>query len=299
LYKVDFCTLKGVDAVVQAWRPNLPGLREVLHAEFAHHAYPPHTHDTWTVLMVDAGTVRYRLDRADHGVGGEMLSLLPPHVPHDGHGIGDGAYRKRVLYLEESVLDVGLIGRAVDRPAVVDAAALALVRHLHRCLRRPEERLEAESWLALVQEALQQALAAGNGGRQPSGSSVGHSRPGPALASAARGTGPDAHTLGRPVAEALRDLLDAALPGTITLEEAAGVLHAHPTHLLRSFSRRFGIAPHRYVTGRRVDLARRLLLEGRPAAEVAREAGFYDQSHLSRHFKAMLGVTPGGFGHRA
>jgi len=53
--------------------------------------------------------------------------------------------------------------------------------------------------------------------------------------------------------------------------------------------------PHRYLTGRRVDLARRYLLDGRPAAEVATLAGFYDQSHLNRHFKKVLGVTPTSF----
>ena len=54
--------------------------------------------------------------------------------------------------------------------------------------------------------------------------------------------------------------------------------------------------PHVYVTGRRVELARRLLLDGVPAAEAATRAGFYDQSHLTRHFKRLHGVTPVAFG---
>ena len=40
---------------VQAWRPDVPGVSEVLHAYFPDHAYPLHTHDTWTLLLVDAG----------------------------------------------------------------------------------------------------------------------------------------------------------------------------------------------------------------------------------------------------
>jgi len=46
------------------------------------------------------------------------------------------------------------------------------------------------------------------------------------------------------------------------------------------------------LTGRRVDRARRLLLDGAPAAEVAAAAGFTDQAHLTRHFKRYLGTTP-------
>ena len=81
----------------------------------------------------------------------------------------------------------------------------------------------------------------------------------------------------------------------VHVRDAAKVVHAHPAHLVRAFSREYGMPPHRYLTGRRVDLARRYLLDGCPAAEVAALAGFYDQSHLNRHFRKLLGVTPSSF----
>ena len=37
---------------VRAWRPAVPGVAEVFHARFVSHAYPVHTHDTWTLLIV-------------------------------------------------------------------------------------------------------------------------------------------------------------------------------------------------------------------------------------------------------
>src|ERR671911_239937 len=52
---------------VRAWQPALPGVREVFHARFVEHRYPPHTHDTWTVLIVDQGAIRYDLDNREHG----------------------------------------------------------------------------------------------------------------------------------------------------------------------------------------------------------------------------------------
>jgi AraC-like DNA-binding protein len=64
---------------------------------------------------------------------------------------------------------------------------------------------------------------------------------------------------------------------------------------VRSFGQRFGLPPHRYVTGRRIDLARRLLLDGTPSASVAVASGFSDQAHLHRHFVRHLGTTPGRF----
>ena len=44
-----------------AWCPHVKGIEEVFHARFVDHAYPPHTHDAWTLLIVDAGTISYGL----------------------------------------------------------------------------------------------------------------------------------------------------------------------------------------------------------------------------------------------
>ncbi|WBQ04163.1 helix-turn-helix domain-containing protein [Kribbella sp. CA-293567] len=257
-------------AQVTAWRPALEGVVEVLHAHFPAHAYPSHTHDAWTVLIVDEGTVQYDLDHREHGLAQAQVSLLPPNVPHDGRSVHPGGFRKRVLYLAADRLGgEGLVGAAVDQPEYADPVLRHRLHQLHGVLVDGREDLEAQSRLTLIEERLQQHL------RQ-------QVTPPPEL----RDPG---------LAAELRELLDARLPTGVTLAEAAEVVHAHPAHLVRAFSREYGLPPHRYLTGRRVELARRYLLEGRPAAEVAVLAGFYDQSHLNRHFRRMLGVSPSRF----
>ncbi len=94
------------------------------------------------------------------------------------------------------------------------------------------------------------------------------------------------------LADRLRELLDTSVPSGLSLRGRGGAAAAIPAHLVRAFTREYGLPPHRYLTGRRVDLARRLLLDGHPPAAVATAAGFYDQSHLTRHFTRMLGTTP-------
>ncbi|WP_328606326.1 AraC family transcriptional regulator [Amycolatopsis sp. NBC_00345] len=254
---------------VSAWRPQVPGIAEVFHARFVDHAYPVHTHDTWTLLIVDDGAIRYDLDRHHHGALGTAVTLLPPNVAHDGRAATSHGFRKRVLYLDAGVLGDDLIGAAVDRPSLADGLLRTRVHQLHETLANPEP-LEAESRLVLVSERLRAHL----GAPAPTGVTT------------------------KGLAEDLRDLLDDRLPGALTLAEAADALGAHPVHLVRSFGRRFGLPPHRYVTGRRVDRARRLLLDGTPPADVAAAAGFTDQAHLTRHFKRYLGTTPGRFARR-
>ena len=74
--------LTGAD--LRAWAPGVPGIAEVFHARFTDHAYPVHAHDTWTVLVVDQGVIRYDLHRHEHGALPTVVTLLPPHVAHTG-----------------------------------------------------------------------------------------------------------------------------------------------------------------------------------------------------------------------
>lgn len=96
----------------------------------------------------------------------------------------------------------------------------------------------------------------------------------------------------RPLVRRLRALLDSHVVDGLTLDAAAGQLRANPAHLVRASSREFGVPPHLYLTGRRVGLARRLLLVGTRPADVAPLVGFSDQPHLTRDFARRLGTTP-------
>jgi AraC-like DNA-binding protein len=252
----------------RTWRPAVPGVHEVLHARFVRHAYPAHTHSEWTLLLVDTGAVDYRLGGRAQIAGGSAVTLLPPGVAHDGRPVGPEGFRKRVVYLDQHWLPDDLIGLSVDRPAEKHVEIVRAVRRLHGALASPGDELEAEATLLDVRAALLSRLR-----RRP----VPDARPRPALAAE------------------LRDLLDSRLVDGVTLAEAGRLLGAHPGSLGRAFHAAFGIAPHAYLVGRRVDRARHLLHDGWGIAEAAVASGFYDQAHLTRHFTRVLGMTPGGY----
>ncbi|MFE7156941.1 AraC family transcriptional regulator [Streptomyces sp. NPDC057636] len=252
---------------ISAWRPSVPGIVEVFHAQFTDHAYPAHTHDTWDLMILDDGSVDFALDRRRHGAtGSTSVLLLPPGVPHDGRTVTESGFRKRNLYLDTSVLPQQLAGRAVDTPVLSDGLLRCRIDQLHAALVHAGDGFEAESRLAFIRERLHFHLAA----LKP------------------RAPGGETNRL----AAELRELLDSRTHAGLSLHEAAATLHAHPTHLIRCFKQTYGLPPHAYLTGKRIEHARRLLLDGHRPAEVATTVGLHDQAHLNRHFTRHVGTTP-------
>jgi AraC-like DNA-binding protein len=265
LYVVDVSEPLPESCRVVAWRPAVPGIAEVFHARIADYRYPRHCHDTWTVLIVDNGAIRYDLDTRHHGAVGQTVSVLPPGVVHNGYPSERfGYFRKRNLYLDSDFLSLDLVGRAVDASTFQDARLRAAISALHDRLAAPEP-LDVESQLALIAERLRERLQ-----RRPS--AVGEPEPS--------------------IADQLRQYLDGHIAESVTLREAARSLHRSVPHLVRSFTKRYSISPHAYVVAKRVEAARTLLLRGMPAAQVATEVGFHDQAHLTRHFKRHVSITP-------
>jgi AraC-like DNA-binding protein len=93
----------------------------------------------------------------------------------------------------------------------------------------------------------------------------------------------------------VRDLIEDRYDETLTLDDLAQHAGLSQEHLVRAFSRAFGLPPHTYLMTVRVARARAMLASGRPGAEVAAACGFCDQSHMVRQFRQQMGTTPSAF----
>ncbi|MEO6788479.1 MAG: AraC family transcriptional regulator, partial [Chthoniobacteraceae bacterium] len=93
------------------------------------------------------------------------------------------------------------------------------------------------------------------------------------------------------------ELMRRRMVEPISLEELADAAELSPFHFARQFKLATGHPPHDYLIRLRVDRAQELMRRERgwTMAAVAQDAGFSDQSHMARHFKRVLGVTPRQF----
>lgn len=93
-----------------------------------------------------------------------------------------------------------------------------------------------------------------------------------------------------------REYLHANFDNSFQIADVAEAVGVHPVHLARTFRRYYDTSPSSYLRRLRLDwVARRLVKSDEPLYELAKSAGFSDQSHLTRQFKRQTGLTPGQY----
>jgi AraC-like DNA-binding protein len=232
-------------------------------------AFEPHRHDTYAVGITTAGVQTFRYRGARRVCLPGQLHILHPDETHDGAAATGEGFGYRILYLRPELVRDALGGGSL--PFVPDPVhgptpttrALAL---LLRDVTEPISELAAADIAAAVGDALQSL----------SRSPVPAPRPATDIGAARR------------VREYLAFHPAEQTPASV-LEGIAGT---DRYTISRQFRYAFGTSPDRYRSLRRLELARAAIQQGRPIARVAAEAGFADQSHLTRQFKRTYGLTP-------
>jgi len=272
--------VKGAALQEQAklWRAPDLGNLELLRASYINHSFARHTHDALMIGVIEQGGCAFYYRGGTHVAAARSLVLINPGEVHDGAGAEAARLTYRALYP-----DVDLLQRAASElagkprgvpyfPSVVieDAPLWRLVRSLHLALEAPASALERESRLLWTLAQLIGCCAE----QRPAWFPIGKER----LA-----------------VQRAREYLEAHHPENVSLAQLASITNLSPFHLLRVFRAALGLPPHAYLTQLRVARAKDLLSLGMPIPQVALEAGFVDQSHLTRHFKRLVGVTPGHY----
>lgn len=253
---------------------------ELLHATYITHTFAPHTHEGYAIGVVMTGAESFAYRRTEHvAVAGEVVIINPAEV-HTGQAYTTQGWTYRMLYPDAEQLRrvAAQIGGSENTfpffPAAVvdDPAVAAQIVHLHRQLERGVDPLTAE----VLWHTMLTALISRHADEQ---------RP-----------------LVSPIPRAEHGLVQQALnylhdnyATTIHLQDLADTVALSPYHFLRLFKANLGLPPHTYLTQLRIHRAKALLNAGHAIADVAQLVGFTDQSHLSRHFKRIVGVPPGEY----
>ncbi|MFM0318928.1 AraC family transcriptional regulator [Paraburkholderia nemoris] len=240
---------------------------ERIEAFFHHAGYAMHRHDTYAIGRTLAGvqSFRYRGSTRNSLPGGTMV--LHPDEPHDGQaGTRDG-FHYRMIYVDPALFQQALGGKPlpfIEGGLSNDPRLFAATESLLRTMDLAIDSLEQDDALYELAIALD-AVAGGAATRRP---------------------------VDYLAAERAREYMLGSLDSAVTLDELAAAAGRDRWSLSRDFRALFGTSPHRYLTMRRLDLVRRLAVQGVSLADASAAAGFADQSHMTRHFKRAWGVAP-------
>jgi AraC-like DNA-binding protein len=229
--------------------------------------------------IVAGQPMRSRRGRERRLVRPGQLVAWDPSAAHSGTAVDGRPWASRLMVVE--VGDLGslagdqesdlLVDVAFAEPVLSDPELTSSFLRLHTALETPVTRLERDQRLTEWLRVLVERFSTARPSRSP---------------------------LSPRDDRALRlacDYLGDRPERNVGLEELAAQAGIGKFRLIRLFRERTGLPPHALQVAHRIRAARRLLEAGETIAETAAATGFADQSHLHRHFRRSLGLTPGEY----
>jgi AraC-like DNA-binding protein len=233
--------------------------------------YARHTHEAFAIGVIEHGIGVSRYRGANFRFPTGHIVAMNPDEPHTGGADGQRGLTYRMVYVRpDAFAALGPAGIAPDfrGPCIRDRELAARLLAAHAALER-EDGLPGDAMLGLALTDL--AV-----------------RYGRVRAPAAPAREPGA------VARA-KEILRAGYQQRVTLRALADEAGISAAHLVRAFQRSTGVPPHAWLLQVRVAAGKERLARGEPIVGVAADLGFADQSHFTRCFRRLTGMTPGQY----
>ncbi|GAK60066.1 transcriptional regulator, AraC family [Candidatus Vecturithrix granuli] len=263
------------------WMPEAVNGIFLLKARFLHFAYKKHVHEEFGIGVIEQGAEKFEYQGEMHVAPASSVVTVNPEILHDGAAATDSGFQYRMAYvpavfvqeLLSEVFENTASLRYFSTPVTFDPDLSRRLLYALRLLEQnPDSILEAQS--CFFQTTVDLFLR--------------HTYPHHS----------SKNLLSNPaVIRHACEFIRARVTENISLDEIAREVGVSRFYFLRLFKASTGLSPHAYLMMRRLELAKHLIQQGKTLAQAAYNAGFADQSHLTRHFKAAYGFTPGQFQH--
>ncbi|WP_186420632.1 AraC family transcriptional regulator [Bosea sp. CS1GBMeth4] len=249
----------------------------LLAARFREHRYDRHTHDGYVIALITEGCERVRIGRREVLAPAGSVLVVNPEEWHDGEAGAEQGWAYRTFYpsvalLSDVAAGFGQPPQPLFPQALIEDAELSGLLAAAHAESTALDATRAEASLLTALRHL--ILRHGDSDRA-------------------------AEPLARSGAQRrfsrYREVIEAGLAGELDLQSLATAAGVTRFQVIRDFKRITGSTPAAFIRDRRLRRANRLIREGSSLADAAFAAGFADQSHLSRSFRAVHGITPGMF----
>ena len=261
------------------WQSNDLGQHiDLLRATYFNQRFAPHIHEGYAFGVIEQGAEQFDYWHKHWVAPAGSIVVIHPGEMHTGNRVDDAGWSYRMFYPEVALLERAVKNVAnktghipfFDDVVIQDPWLFNKIRQLHHILEQSQSQLEREMHLLWTTTH----LVMRHGDIRP------YVRP---------------ITDERSVMARVKEYIHANFNQNISLDDLAQVAHLSPYHFSRVFRKTVGLPPHTYLIQVRVERAKLLLTQNQPISQVAHDVGFTDQSHLTRHFKRIVGVPPGQY----
>lgn len=262
---------------IRYWHAPVLGGIDLLTADCITHRFARHAHEEFVLAVFERGAEQFETEGRCITASAGSILLIPPGIAHTGRAAGTEGWSYRAFYpqpalIRELCADTfrSKIQLGTMRVGLYeDKTLFERLVQAHRCLSASESGLDhAVELVATLRSVFvhvhpdSEIKKMGNENRAVS---------------------------------IAREFIDANYGDPIDGAEIAALVGLSLPHLMRAFFARMGVPINIYLTSVRLAHARKLLLAGESAANVAVNVGFVDQSHLIRRFREAFGVPPGQY----
>ena len=241
---------------------------ERIEAFFSGHAFEPHQHDTFAIGRTLAGVQSFYYRGAMRHSQSGMTIVLHPDEKHDGHAGTQEGFRYRMMYIEPALIQkivkgkpLPFIKQGLSHDPRLYQATNILLQNMNDQLSILEKEDALYDLATTLYEVAGQSL---------------YTR----------------KNYDYIAAEKAREFIHASLDQDISLSDLEQHIQRDRWSLSRDFRLLFGTSPHRYMIMRRLEIVKKCLINNESLTQTAMIAGFFDQSHMTRHFTRTFGVTP-------
>jgi AraC-like DNA-binding protein len=261
------------------WKPEMLDGISLFKAQFHQFVYSKHTHNEFAIGVIEYGAQKFFHKGQMHIAPFRAIITVNPDEIHDGETATDLGYQYRMAYISPEIISeiltecYGAKCALSYFPSPVTFDNDVSKRLLHALLLLDQNTntfLEAQT--RFIQAIAELFIRHGQPRRFPQYPKKNV-------------------TAIRKACEFIR----AMASENISLDDIARAVGVSRFHFLRIFKATTGFSPHAYLIQRRLDIAKTLIENGCSLVQAAFEAGFADQSHMTRRFKAAYGVTPGQY----
>ncbi|EGU33744.1 L-rhamnose operon transcriptional activator RhaR [Vibrio ichthyoenteri ATCC 700023] len=247
---------------------------ELIDAKYKHQNFSRHSHEAYTVGVIQKGAQRFFRNGGNHVAPADSIILVNAEQVHNGQSASEGGWEYKAMYplpKQFASLTEGICNDAMvpyfPEPVVYDPEMAQQLRLVFDVLDNSDNRLLRET---LLYGTLTKLMSR-------------HAK---------KYTIKEEYSRSQRQLMIAKEFIDDFPQADVSLEELAKLANLSPYHFARSFQKEFTLPPHAYQIQARLRYAIKLMKQGHRLSDIAQESGFHDQSHLHRHFKRAMGVTP-------